>query len=334
MHEVLVIGAGSIGERHVRCFLQTRRAAVSVCEIDNQIRGKIESDYSIRRSHSSLSDALASGPDAVVVATPANLHVPMAIEAGRAGCHVLIEKPLSTNFEGIEALNEIVANGRTIIRVAYVFRHLPVMSVVKDSIDGGRWGKPLQLIVVSGQHFPTYRPAYRDIYYAEHERGGGAIQDGLTHFLDAGQWWLGPIDRLVGDAGHLRLDGVEVEDAVNVLARHGEVMGSYQFNQHQFPNESTFTLTCEQATVRVELAENKLLVMEEPAGEWATQSWPHLDRDDSFVSQAHAFLDAVKGKQTCSCTVGEAIQTLRCQLVLLKDFKNNDQTKWDKLIDE
>ena len=330
MHKVLVIGAGSIGERHIRCFRHSKRAAVSVCEIDDRVRGKIESDYAICNSDSSLSTALSSKPDAVVVATPAHLHVPMALDAARAGCHVLIEEPLATSLEGIDALNEFVAD-RQIVRVAYVFRHHPAIATVKASIDQGSWGKPLQLTVQSGQHFPTYRPAYREIYYASHETGGGAIQDGLTHFLDVGQWWLGPIGSLVGDASHLRLDGVDVEDTVSVLARHGSVMANYHFNQHQFPNEATLTLTCEQATVRVELTKNKLLVMKEPASEWDQCSSADVERDDVFVNQANAFLDEIEGKQTCSCTPEEALQTLRCQLALLEDFKNNDRTKWHRI---
>ena len=220
------------------------------------------------------------------------------------------------------------------IRVAYVLRHHPALSAVKQALEAGDWGKPLHLTVVSGQHFPTYRPAYREVYYARHETGGGAIQDGLTHLLDAGQWWLGPIDRLVGDAGHLRLAGVEVEDTVNVLARHGDVMGSYHYNQHQFPNESTLTLTCEEATVRAELTAHRLLVMREPAGEWEVQSWPQLQRDDVFVAQAGSFLDAVEGRPTCSCTVEEAIHTLRCQLALLRNFTKNDHTKWEEPVHE
>jgi len=59
MQNVLVVGAGSIGERHIRCFLRTRRATVSVCECNDEIPARIESDYSIERSDPALEDALA-----------------------------------------------------------------------------------------------------------------------------------------------------------------------------------------------------------------------------------------------------------------------------------
>ncbi|MEZ6074121.1 MAG: hypothetical protein R3C56_00170 [Pirellulaceae bacterium] len=50
-------------------------------------------------------------------------------------------------------------------------------------LRSGEYGRPLEFIVYGGQHFPTYRPAYRDTYYRSHDAGGGAIQDALTHLF-------------------------------------------------------------------------------------------------------------------------------------------------------
>ena len=326
MHDILVIGAGSIGERHIRCFLKTGRARVSVCEIDRALLDRIENDYDLSQSCEDLGDALLSNPRAVVIAAPAHLHIPMAIRAAEAGCHLLIEKPLSTDISGVEDLKRRVIEQRLVAQVGYTFRHHPLVATVKDPSDQGRWGLPLQLTIVSGQHFPTYRPAYRDIYYARHETGGGAIQDALTHFLDTAQWWLGSIDRLTGDMEHLSLKGVEVEDTVNVLARHGNIMASYNFNQHQYPNESIFTLVCEKGTLRLELCANRLRIMDRPDGEWEDEISNAFQRDDIFVNQANSFLDAIEGQPSISCTIDEAKHTIGCQMALLEEA--NQSPRW------
>ena len=325
MHDILVIGAGSIGERHIRCFLKTGRARASVCEIDRALLGRMENDYDLSQSYGDLGDALSSKPKAVVIAAPAHLHIPMAIRAAEAGCHLLIEKPLSTDISGVEDLKRRLFEQRLVAHVGYTFRHHPLVAKVKDQIDQGRWGFPLQLTIVSGQHFPTYRPAYRDIYYARHETGGGAIQDALTHFLDTAQWWLGSIDRLTGDMEHLSLKGVEVEDTVNVLARHGDIMGSYHFNQHQYPDESVFTLVCERGTLRLELCANRLRIMDRPDGDWEDEISNAFERDDIFVSQANSFLDAIEGQPSISCTIDEAKHTLNCQMALFEEAKQASQ---------
>jgi len=323
MHDVLVIGSGSIGERHIRCFLRTGRAKVSVCEIDRTLLRRVEKEYDVSRVYEDLCDSLSSQPKAVVIAAPSDRHVPMAIQAAEAGCHLLVEKPLSTNFSGIEELRKIVLERRLAAQVGYTFRHYPSVAKVKDEIEHGRWGRPLQLNIISGQHFPTHRPAYRSIYYARHETGGGAVQDGLTHFLDTAQWWLGPIDRLTGDMKNLSLKGVEVEDTVNVMARHGDVLASYNYNQHQYPNESIFTLICERGTLRLELFANRLRIMDRPNGEWRDELNNAFQRDDAFVEQANSFLDAIEGQFSVACTIDEAQRTLNCQLALLEEAKQS-----------
>ena len=329
MRHILVIGAGSIGERHIRCFQKTGRANVSVCEIDPALRSRIATDYDLQHTYDDLARALSAKPDGVVIAIPADLHIPIALQAAEAGCHLLIEKPLSTGLTGVEELAQRMRDQHLVVQVGYILRHYPLAAKVKDGIDQGQWGKPLQLTVVSGQNFPTCRPAYREIYYAHHEKGGGAIQDGLTHFLDTAHWWLGPIDRLTGDMGHLSLEGVEVEDTVNVLARHGNVMGLYHFNQHQHPNETTFTLVCENATVRLDFCANRLCVMTQPDGDWVVESNDTFQRDDAFINQADAFLDAIDGHSTISCTLDEAWHTLECQLALLEEAER--ASRWQEV---
>ena len=326
MHDILVIGAGSIGERHIRCFLKTGRARASVCEIDRALLGRMENDYDLSQSYGDLGDALSSKPKAVVIAAPAHLHISMAIRAVEAGCHLLIEKPISTDISGVEDLKRRVLEQRLVAQVGYTFRHHPLVAKVKDEIVQGRWGLPLQLTIVSGQHFPAHRPAYREVYYARHETGGGAVQDGLTHFLDTAQWWLGSIDRLTGDMEHLSLKGVEVEDTVNVLARHGDIMGSYHFNQHQYPNESVFTLVCERGTLRLELCANRLRIMDRPDGDWEEEISNAFKRDDTFVSQANSFLDAIEGQPSIACTIDEAKHTTSCHMALLEEA--NQSPRW------
>ena len=148
-----------------------------------------------------------------------------------------MEKPLGTSLEGIETLRQSLGKRNLTAAVAYVYRANPILRAMKEAIAAGRFGRPVQVIAVAGQHFPAYRPAYREIYYRDRATGGGAIQDALTHVFNAAEWLVGPINRLLADAAHQVLEGVTVEDTVHVLARHGSVMGCYSLNQHQAPDE-------------------------------------------------------------------------------------------------
>lgn len=315
-HQVLVIGVGSIGERHLRCFQQTGRCELSFVEIDGGLRQTIAERYGVR-GFASLEEAVSQRPDVAVVCTPAQLHVPMATKLAEAGIHLLIEKPLSTSLEGIERLRETIQRRGITCGVAYVYRAHPVLTAMREAILSGRFGRPLALVAVSGQHFPTYRPAYREIYYKDRATGGGAIQDALTHVINAGEWLVGPVTRLVADAAHQRLEGVSVEDTVHVLARHGDVLASYSLNQHQAPNENTITVVCERGTVRFEGHECRWRWLTTPGEAWHDEPHEPLARDALFVAQANQFLDAVEGKRPAGCSLDEGLATLRVNLAAL-----------------
>lgn len=325
---VLIIGVGSIGERHLRCFQATGRASVSLCELNPALRDRISSQYVVDHNYDSLEAALEARPQAAVVATPAHLHVPMAHRLAQGGIDFLLEKPLSTSCEGVAALMTLVEEKDVIASVAYVYRAHPALKAMREALLSGRFGRPLQLAAVCGSHFPTYRPAYRDTYYRDHATGGGAIQDALTHFLNAGEWLVGPIDRLVVDAGHQKLDGVDVEDTVHLLARQGNVLSSYTLNQHQAPIESAITVVCESGTVRFEMTENRWRWMIEPGSAWHDEPADAPSRDSLFINQANSFLDAVERKERPACSLAEGLQTLRCNLAALESWR---QLAWQTI---
>lgn len=321
-HHVLIIGVGSIGERHLRCFQSTGRSEVSFVEINAALRTMISERYKVQ-GFASIEAAISelSSSDrpitSAVVATPANRHLEIATQLAEFGIHLLIEKPLSTSTDGYDRLVEILSQKNLVTGVAYVMRCFPALAAMRDALRSGRFGKPVEIVAVCGQNFPTYRPAYRNTYYVSRETGGGAIQDALTHVLNAGEWLVGPIDRLVADAAHRVLEGVTVEDTAHVLTRQGYVLGSYSLNQHQAPNETSIAVICDGGTVRWESHTNRWRWMLRPDEAWRDESFEVQPRDAAFIAQANQFLDAVERKTLPLCSLEDGLQTLRVNLAAL-----------------
>lgn len=314
---ILVIGAGSIGERHVRCFQRTGRADVWLCEIHADLCADVSKRYGLSHSFTDFDAALDAGPDAAVICTPADLHVGMALRLAEAGIHILTEKPVSTSLDNLDRLDAAISRSGILAGVAYVYRAHPVLTAMREVLRSGRFGTPVQLATVSGQHFPYYRPAYREIYYRDRATGGGAVQDALTHTVNAAEWLIGPVTHVAADAAHQVLDGVDVEDTVNVIGRHGSVLASYSLNQHQAPNENTITVVCDQGTARFEAHRNRWRWMTAPEEPWHDEEHPALERDALFVRQANAFLDALEGTAPLLCPLNEGVQTLKVNLAIL-----------------
>ena len=315
---VLIVGVGSIGERHVRCFLQTGRTVVGICETKGPLLESISDKYGISDAYSSLEDALQDNWDAAVVATPAQTHIPIACSLARQGVHLLIEKPLAVDLEGVNELLHLVEERQLVAGVAYVYRAHPGIAALREKVVSGFVGNPKHLVIKSGQCFPFYRPAYRETYYADRAYGGGAIQDAMTHLFNAAEWLVGPFTRICVDADHLVLEGVEVEDTVNMLARQGTVMTVISLNQFQPVNELGIEVHGDSGSVQLLMHEQCWKWSDNPGGHWESKEWKDVDRDSGFIQQASVFLDALEGHNRPLCTLSEGIQTLRVNLASLR----------------
>ena len=319
-HAIIVIGCGSIGERHVRTFLSTGRTHVLACDTRPAVCQLMNEKYAVETSADWMTALTNPALTAVIVATPAPSHVEIALEALKLNRHVLIEKPLAVELAGTEHL--LAARGRSgrFAAVAYVRHCVPTLLEAREFIQTGRYGAVRHVMVTTGEDFAASRPAYRDIYYRDRAQGGGAIQDALTHMANAVEWVIGPTTRVYCDASHQLLEGVEVEDTVNVSARNGDILVSYALNQFQAPNEIRMDFHAELGSVRIELPE-RWGTQARGEKEWTWRIATLTSRDAIFTAQANAFLDGCEGRVTTLCTLEEGIQALRFSLNALQSWR-------------
>lgn len=315
---ILIVGVGSIGERHLRCFQATGRCGVAFCEPMDERRLQMTERYGAEGFHS-WEEAIAKHKfSAAVIASPAPWHIPTAQALTDRGLDLLIEKPLSLDTDGVSQLADSVDQQGTRVSLGFTYRVFPALQRMREAVQSGEFGSIVQIQVQSGQHFPLYRPAYREIYYSDPAQGGGLIQDMLPHFLNAVEWIAGPATKVVVDAAHKVLPGVEVEDTVNLMTRHNSIMANFSLNQHQCVNETEITVLCQQGAARWEMKGGRWLSVKENGGEWSERESFQCERDDHYIQQAVAFLDLIAGKADPLCSLAEGIDTLNSTLAVLK----------------
>src|SRR5437764_899236 len=133
-HKVLIVGVGSIGERHLRCFQATGRAELSLVEINPALRQSIAQRYGVSRAFADVNAALEDRPDIAVIATPADAHVAIATRLAEGGLHLLIEKPVSTSLDGIGPLEGTIRERGVIAAVGYVYRCHPLLAGLRQAL--------------------------------------------------------------------------------------------------------------------------------------------------------------------------------------------------------
>jgi predicted dehydrogenase len=137
------IGLGHWGPNLVRAFANSQRATVGiVCDLSPSRLATVQRNIStsIRTTTNPLVAATDPAADAVVIATPTNMHYTLAKTALEAGKHVLVEKPLAGSVEDAEALVALAKKHGRLLAVGHVFLFNNGIRAVKNLIARGDLG--------------------------------------------------------------------------------------------------------------------------------------------------------------------------------------------------
>lgn len=212
-----VIGLGNISHRHRKNLkllypkseiiaLSARGSAITYLpENADRVVDEIEKLIQLR-------------PRFVIIASPANLHIPHAVSLVQAGIPCLIEKPLSITYSEAKPLIQLSHMKNTPIAVGYCLRYMPAAKKMQELIANNMLGEIYNITIEVGQYLPDWRPNidYRDSVSAQKHLGGGALLE-LSHELDYAQWLFGELlvkHALLRKSSELNLD---VEDLVDVV---------------------------------------------------------------------------------------------------------------------
>ena len=324
--KILIAGLGSIGRRHFRnlvalgetnlVLLRTRKSTLP----DDELAGyPVETD---------LAEALKRHqPEAVVVANPTSMHLEVAIPAAEAGCHILLEKPVSHSLEGLDLLQQAAAKSGSRILVGFQFRYHPTLNKARELIQAGTIGRVLTVHAHWGEYLPNWHPweDYRQSYAARAELGGGVIVT-LTHPLDYLRYLLGDVASLWSFNGHISPLEVNVEDAAEIGLRFANgAVGGVHVNYFQRPPIHKLEIVGTQGTLRWDNADGVLHLLRMPSEFGTYEANPPapvveqfplpegFDRNHLFVAQTKHFLGVVRGAQPI-CDLNDGVQALKLAL--------------------
>jgi len=190
-----LIGAGHIARQHLTCLRALPDVELTaICDLSPATAEAAAERYGIRSwftDHRAMLEKIR--PDVVHVTTPPTSHFGLAMDSFDAGAHVIVEKPVTSTFEELEALVRRAREvGRYIVEDHnYVFNHAP--QEILRRIMSGQFGAVthvevlicLDILDPSGFADPNApHPALT--------LGGGAIADFLPHLASLAHLFVGP----------------------------------------------------------------------------------------------------------------------------------------------
>lgn len=316
--KALVLGCGSIGLRHVGHLRELGLSDIEVADPSPAAREKLKQQFGI----SALADAeeaLARRPDAVLVCTPADTHIPLVEKALAAGAHVFVEKPLSTGLQGSERLlQKVRADGR-VVQVGYNLRYHPAVRATKRILDAGRLGRVVSAHLEFGLYLPKWwsNRDYRASYMANAGLGGGLLLD-ASHEIDLVLFFLGEVAEVTAYGG--KLSGLEIQglDVIKALLwTRGRALVSVHMDCVQPTYTRSFVLIGENAAVRWDCpmgradgSLGRLLLCDRKANGYEPVQ-VEGNPAETYVGELRDFLDSIAGGKPPAIGVESGIEVLR-----------------------
>lgn len=135
-----VIGVGRIGRLHAQIYAQDPRTElIGITDVQPDVAASVGQELGVP-TFSDVASVLNEAPDIVSVAVPEQHRLAPAIAAAEAGCHLLLEKPLSPTLEGTDQLIRELSGAAGKIMVNFILRSDPRYISVREAVAKGRLG--------------------------------------------------------------------------------------------------------------------------------------------------------------------------------------------------
>jgi UDP-N-acetyl-2-amino-2-deoxyglucuronate dehydrogenase len=232
-----IIGCGKVGHLHAQAYKSLPQSEFTAVCSRNIDKAKTFAEQYDVQVFSSIEDMVnTSGVESVSVCTPHPEHAKVAVEAAKNGLHLLVEKPLASSLEDCDAIIKAAEQNKVKLGTVCQRRFYAPSMRIRRAIDENKIGKPvLGIVHMLGWRDAAYyqSDAWRGSWLGE---GGGVLVNQAPHQLDLLQWYMGPIDELVGYWSNLNHPYIEVEDtAVASVKFKSGALGSIVVSNSQNP---------------------------------------------------------------------------------------------------
>ncbi|MFC5604722.1 Gfo/Idh/MocA family protein [Sporosarcina koreensis] len=282
---IVVIGYGSIGQRHTKILNELGHHVVIVS------RKKVDYPF----YYSNIKEALVEQPDYIVIANETSKHKNSLNELKNLGYNkkILVEKPL---FPFAINCNLDFSS----LYVGYNLRFHPIVQTLYRKI---RNSTIISVQCYVGQYLPSWRPGtnYIESYSASSSKGGGVIRD-LSHELDYLQFLFGEWNKMTALGGKFSQLEIDSDDHYTFIFETKRVpIVTLQMNYIDHLIQRELIINTDEVTYKADFIQNSLQINDEliqfNVGRDETYKKQHqavLNGENEFLCSYEKGLDIVK----------------------------------------
>jgi myo-inositol 2-dehydrogenase/D-chiro-inositol 1-dehydrogenase len=318
---VAVLGAGRMGQTHIRNLAAIGRArVVVVADADPDAAERGRAIAGAPRATTDPLEAIAD-PDveAVVIVTPTSTHAGL-IEAGvSAGKAVWSEKPIALDLTETARVVDVIRRTGQPVQIGFMRRFDPGYVAAKARIDAGDIGR-VEIFRALGRD--TYPPP---VEFLRHS--GGLFLDMAVHDLDLARFLVGEVEEVQAWGANLVddrfVDADDIDTAVTLLRFADGALGVMETARH---SEWGYDIRTEVAgslgKLVVDAAQRTPLTFSRRFGFEADHHENFPDRFEvAFRAELVAFFDALAAGRTPEPGPDEALETLRLAIAVTRSWR-------------
>ena len=186
---ISIVGTGLMGLQHIKAISKSKKANLhSIVDIS-------KNSENLSKQHKvplylNVEELLCSkNLDAVIVATPNQLHETHTTSFLKKKIPVLLEKPISNNIKSAKRIINSSKKNKTPLLIGYHRRHNSIASKVKDIVSSGKLGTIVSANILCWlyKHKEYYKETWRT------SKGAGPLGINLVHDIDLICYLLGPV---------------------------------------------------------------------------------------------------------------------------------------------
>ena len=302
MLKVALIGAGAVADLHHRSILQVRGVDLAGIYDIRTDRAREKSETWGVPMFSDIDAILADRDiDAVHVLTHVDTHLDIASRALSAGKHVLLEKPVASDADGIVRLSELAKSRGLVCMPNHNYAHVPEFRRLKRMVDAGDLGTIRSFFV---------------IYVIPHEeelasRYGGVLEEVMVHHSYLTLSVLGSPDQIVGGIAKPAWQHHKAEDQAWMVWQYDRGASAHlfaSFGTDDYSNEPWTCITKVLGTNGSAVVNWRNAIFKRALG---THSMAWDQYEESFTDALTSFRDAITRQTALPSTLDDAVTAAR-----------------------
>jgi len=270
MKNVLIIGLGSIGQRHLRNlfainknlnFFAYRRIfkTPSLSNKNSVIKIDIKKKYKIKYLLS-LNNLKKYKIDTAFICSPSSFHIDEAIILLKQNINTFVEKPLGNSIKKIKILKTILKKTTATSMMGYQMKFCPIINKLKEYVIKKSFGRPLYISIQQGENIKDFHKYedYKKSYASIKNLGGGVVLSQI-HDLDYLIYIFQNyrISSLKSFSKKLSQLSINVEDtlAASILLKKNneKILCNLSLNYYEVVKKREINIVFEKASVQADL---------------------------------------------------------------------------------